>query len=243
MDTQNFIPAGNEPSGTPLSLWQRIAGVLWGGPRAAFDNIIASPRPAGIMALLLALNLLLTLAILPKIKEFALWTIQHTPDMPAEAMGIAAAGAVVVALVTALLGPLVMWLIIAGLLKLFNAFSGEKAPFKAIVAVAVYSGLPVMLGSIVKTVLIMATPAQNMAGVTTSLALLLSGEENGRLYMTLSQVDPFFIWSLGLLVLGASAAMKVPVKKVGVYLGVIWILYVLGMGLLSPLGKMAASGA
>ncbi len=225
-----------------LGLWQRISGVLWGGPKITFEDIIASPNTLGIVALLLVLNFALALPVLSKIKESTIWTIQHSPgsvNLPAATVDMAVTWAVVVSLVGAVVGPLLMWLVIAGLLKLYNSFSGEKVPFKCLFTVTVYSYLPVMLASIIRTVLIMLTPAQNLARVNTSLALLLPGDKIDRLYLILSQIDPFFVWSLALLVIGGSVAMKTTYKNIAVFIGVLWIVYVLALGFLTPINKMA----
>lgn len=224
-----------------MGLWQRVSGILWSRPGKAFEDIAASPNTSGILVLLLALNVTLILPAIPKIRDFTIWTIQHSPgaaDLPAAAVDMTATWAVVASLVGAVVGPLIMWLVIAGLLKLFNSFSGEKAPFKCLFAVAVYSYLPVMLASVIKTALIMSVPAQNLARVNTSLALLLSGDKIDRLYLVLTQVDPFFIWSLALLVIGGSVAMKTAYKNTAVFIGVLWIVYVLSLGFLTPIDKM-----
>ncbi len=240
MDTQNFTDGEIKDSGNKgnLNLWQRISGVLWGGPGKTFEDIAARPGVAAIAVLLLSVNFMLTLPIIPKLKEFTLWTLQNSPEasnMPAQAISMAATGVVVGALAASVLGPLFIWLILAGLLKLFNAFTGEKAPFKTLFAVSIYASLPVTLASVIHTALIMTSPAQNMTRVSTSLTLLLPGDKIDRLYMILSQVDPFSVWGLVLLAVGSAVAMRVPAVKTGAYVGVLWVIYVLGMGLLSPL--------
>ncbi|KJS17605.1 MAG: hypothetical protein VR69_04620 [Peptococcaceae bacterium BRH_c4b] len=247
MDTQNFTDSEIKDPGNNgnLNLWQRISGVLLGCPRKTFEDIAARPGVAGLAALLLSVNFILVLPVIPKIKELTLWTLQNAPDaskIPAEAISIATTTAVVMALVGSVLGPLIMWLIMAGLLKLFNAFTGEKAPFKTLFAVTVYAYLPLMLASVIKTVLIMSSPAQNMYKVSTGLALLLPGDKIDRFYMIMSQVDPFSLWGLVLLAVGSSVAMKVPAVKTGTYLGVLWVIFVLLAGLLTPLSKMPAAG-
>jgi len=222
-------------------LWQRISGVFWGGPKITFEDIIALPNTSGIVILLLVLNLVLVIPILPKIKEFTIWTMQNTPgavDLPAAAVNMAATWAVAVSLAGAVVGPLLMWLVIAGLLKLFNSFSGEKVPFQCLFTVAAYSYLPVMLATVIRTALVMVTPAQNFARVSTSLAILLPGDKIDRLYLILSQVDLFFIWSLALLVIGGSVAMKTTYKNTAAFIGILWIVYVLALGLLTPVNKM-----
>ncbi len=243
MEMQNLdnpVPQPETRTNT-LGLWKRISGVLWGGPKITFEDIIAFPKTFKIVMLLIVLNFALALPILSKIKEFTIWTVQHSPgavNLPASAVDMAATWAVVVSLVGSVIGPLIMWLVMAGLLKLYNSFSGAKVSFNCLFTISAYSYLPVMMASVIRTVLIMLTPAQNLARVNTSLALLLPGDKIDRLYLILSQVDPFFIWSLALLVIGSSAAMKTTYKTTAVFIGVLWVVYVLALGLLTPLNKM-----
>lgn len=231
----------NEINTKPLNLWQRIAGILWGGPRKTFEDIIAAPKLTGIIILLLGISLILAVLMLPKIKEFTIATLQSMPNaagMPASAVNAAVTTTMIAVLVGSIATPLITWLILAALLSLFNSFSGEKTSFKTFFNICVYSYLPVMIASIVKSGLIMSSPARNMRDISTSLALFLPVDKIGdRLYMFLLQIDPFLIWSLVLLALGSSLAMKVAFKKTAVYTGALWILYVLAMTFLVPLSK------
>lgn len=222
-------------------LWQRVVGVLWGGPKKTLEDIIALPNTSGIVVLFLVIELLLAIPILPKIREYTVWLMQNSPGadkISASAVDMAGTAAVVTTLIGAVVGPLLMWLIVAGLLKLFNSFSGEKASFKCLFTVAAYAYLPLLLASVIRTALLMATPAQNFAKVSTSLALLLPGDKIDRLYIILSRIDPFNIWSLVLLVIGSSLAMKTTYKNTAVFLGVLWLVYVMAVGLLTPVNQM-----
>lgn len=230
----------NDLNTKPLNLCQRITGILWGGPRKTFEDIIAAPKLAGIIIFLLGISLLLAVLMLPKIKEFTLETLQSLPNaagMPASAASAAVTAAMVAVLAGSIAAPLITWVILAALLSLFNSFSGEKASFKTLFNICVYSYLPVMIASMVKAGLIISSPARNMRGISTSLALFLPGDKIDRLYMIFSQVDPFLIWSLVLLALGSSLAMKVAFKKTAVYLGALWVLYALAVAFLVPSSK------
>lgn len=225
----------------PMGLIRRVAGVFWAGPQKTFEDIVAAPKITGIVTLLLVLNIAFIIPILPKVREFTIWTLQNSPSagqISAEAFNLALTWAAAAALLGAAAGPLLMWLVMAGLLKLYNSFSGVKTSFLNLLAVAVYSYLPVLLATIIKYVLILTTPAQNLNWVSTSLALVLP-ERMDRLYMIFSQIDPFNIWSLALLAVGSSVAMKISVKKTAVYIGSIWLIYVLAVGLLTPINRIA----
>jgi hypothetical protein len=247
LDKQDFTKSEiKEPDNKGnLNLWQRISGVLWGGPGKAFEDIVARPVIAGLSVLLLSLSFILTLPVIPKLKEFTIWYTQNNPatsNLPAQGISVATTWAVVAALMGSVLGPLIMWLLMAGILKLFNAFTGEKTPFKTLFAVTAYAYLPVFLASVIKTFLVMSSPAENMGRVSTSLALLLPGDGTGRLYNIMAQVDPFSLWGVVLLAVGSSVAMKVPAVKTGTYLGILWVVYVLITGLLKPINGIPTAG-
>lgn len=239
MDTQNLTGDGIKEPGDKgnLNLWQKISGVLWGGPRETFEDIAARPGVAAIVILLTSVIFIFALPLMFKMKEFTIWSIQNNPaaaSTPAHTVSMAATVAMVGTLVGAVLGPLIIWLIMAGLLKLFNAFTGENAPFKTLFAVTVYAYLPVMLASVIRAMLIMISPIQNIPKISTGLSMLLPGDHTGRLYVLLSQIDPFTIWGLVLLAVGSSVAMKVPAVKTGIYVGVLWVIFVLIAALITP---------
>ncbi|MFZ5634381.1 MAG: YIP1 family protein [Bacillota bacterium] len=228
-----------------MSLWKKVYGVIWGSPARTLDHIAQKPDFVGAGGLILAANLALTAVLVPKIREFTAWTMQNLPPgvkLSALQMDIAVNAAVVSALAAAVIIPPVLWLVMAGLLKLFNAFTGEKAGFKPLFAVTVFAYLPVLLGSIVKTAIILATPARSMARVTISPALFMPAPDlvPGKAYILLSHMDPFVVWSLVLTALGGSLAMKIPFWRTFIYLAALWVLYIVGMTFISGIGRVAA---
>ncbi|MFZ5644467.1 MAG: YIP1 family protein [Bacillota bacterium] len=222
-----------------MSLWKKFYGAVWGSPSKTFENIVQKPDFWGAAILMMAVSLLMSIPILPKIREAVILNLQNAPPeiklTPAQ-IDTTANWAVYTTPVFSLLGPLLIWLIIALLLKLFNAFTGEKAQFKTLFAVSVFSYLPVVLDGIIKTPLVMAAEAQRMTQVTISPAMFLpppDGLTPDRMYTFFSQFDPFIIWSLVLTALGASIAMKVPVLRAGIYVFSLWMIFVLGVTFLS----------
>ncbi|MDD3897665.1 MAG: hypothetical protein PHE82_01750, partial [Syntrophomonadaceae bacterium] len=47
--------------------------------------------------------------------------------------------------------------------------------------------------------------------------------------MLAAQINPFMLWSLYLAALGGAFLMKSEVKKVGIYVFLVWLIYALGM--------------
>lgn len=228
-------------SGEKMSLWKRIYGVIWGSPSGTMDYIVRRPDFLGAGALILGMNLALTLIQLPKIKEFTALMFQNLPSgakFSAQQMDVAVSAAVVSSLAGSVVLPPLLWLVMAALLKLFNAFTGEKAGFKSLFAVTVFANLPVVLGGIIRTALVLTMPAQYITRVTISPALFLPPPDliPGKLYTVLSQFDPFFIWSLVLTAMGGSVAMKVPFWRTFIYVAALWLLYVAGVTFISGMG-------
>lgn len=225
-----------------VSLWKRVYGVLWASPARTMEDIIQRPLFWGAAALILGIHLILTIITLPKIKEYTAWTLQNLPTgykFSAQEMEMALNAAMVSSIAGTLLFPLIMWVIIAALMKLFNAFSGEKTKFSTLFAVTVFADLPAVIDAILRTALLMVSPARNMTGITISPAIFMETPDMfpGKLYTFLSQMDPFIFWALALTALGGSLAMKVPFGRLAVYLGCLWVVFALGMTMLSGLGR------
>lgn len=222
-----------------ISLWKRIYGVLWGSPAKTLEGIAQEPRFWGLAGLITLLNLLLTIPTLPKTREVVILGMQSAPGqmkLTAAQIDTIANVAVYTTCILAVIGPVLIWIIIAALLKLFNAFTGEKASFNSLIGIAVFSYIPVFLNGIIQTPLKLAADAQNMSSITISPAIFLPPTEGlypDRLHVFLSQLDPFLMWAIVLMALGASIAMKVPFRRAAAYLGSLWLVLILAITLLA----------
>ncbi len=228
-------------SGERVPFWKRVYGVIWGSPARTLEYIVQKPDFLGAGALILGANLAMTMIQLPKIKEFTYWTLQNMPAevrYSAENMDVVVNVAAFSALAASAALPPALWVVTAALLKLFNVFTGERARFKSLFAVTVFANLPVVLDSMIKTVLVLATPARNITKITISPALFLPPQDlvPGKMYVFLSHFDPIIVWSLVLTALGGSRAMNVPFWKTFIYVTGLWLLYVAGMTAISGMG-------
>ena len=226
-----------------ISIWMKIVGVFWGSPAFTLRKIARMPDFIGIGSLLLGLNLALVLIQLPKIKQFTTWTLQNLPHgvrLPLEQLEVAVNAAAVSFLVGGVISILVMWLGLAALLKLWNIYRGEKASFQSLFTVSIYASLPLLLSKILMTIIIIGSPFEKMSRITFSPAYFFpnQGINPEKMYVLLSQFDPFMIWSLILTALGGSLAMKVPFLKVFLYLLVVWLIYVAGLSLFFSTGSL-----
>lgn len=216
---------------------RRIMGVLFYSPQAAFEDIGRQPRWLPPLAIVSITSFLCSLASLPKLKEFTLYTLelqaQTMPELAdAAAMDIAVSGLVIFALIAGLFSPAIMCLLYAGLLKLFNLFAGEPAPFRQFFAVTVYSYFPIIFAAVIATIMILMSPATHLEEVSTSLYLLFPPGSKGFAANIARQIDPFFLWSLVLMALGSSVISRARFKSYAIFLGVLWLLFAVGSAML-----------
>lgn len=221
-----------------MTVGKRISGVLFNDPQAAFADIGEQTRWLPPLLIISAVNFLCTAAAIPKIKEFAIYTFeqqaQAAPEMAAAATADMVVNAAVIgALLAGLFSPVIMCLLFAGLLKLFNLFSGEPTQFRRFFAITVYSYFPILIGTVISTGLIMVSPATHLEEVSTSLYLLFPPGSKGFAASLARQVDPFYLWSLILMALGSSVISRTRFRAYAVYVLVIWLLFAVGSALLT----------
>jgi len=221
-----------------MTVGKSIGGVLFNNPRNAFADIGQQPRWLPPLLIAMAVSLLCALASIPKIKEFSLYTLeqqaQAAPDLAAAAAADMVVNAAIVGAVLAgLFSPVFFCLLYAGLLKIFNLFAGEPTQFRKFFAVTVYSYFPLLIATVIATGLILVSPATHLEEVSTSLYLLFPPGSKGFLASLARQIDPFYLWSLVLMALGASVASKAKFRSYVIYLLGIWLLFSVGSSLLA----------
>jgi hypothetical protein len=210
---------------TKLSVTQRFSKLL-SAPEEAFQDIVDDPRILWPGLIIIVLSLLLTFLVLPETKDFTAETLiasGQTPDQIALAMKFLLPGAVI----GAVLGLPLVWLVQAGLIALYNQFIVGQAHFKQLFAVAIFSGIPSLIKAVISTGLIKIMGYKAALQVNTSLALFLAtSDQNSFIYRLLNQFDFFSIWGLVLLIRGGSLAMKKRAGGLAIYMITIWLLYV-----------------
>jgi hypothetical protein len=222
---------------TGMTLAQRITGVLL-NPTTVFEDIAERPSWLPALILISIINLIATLINLPKLKEFIIITLQQqahsNPALSSPAtQDMAVNAGVISAVVGGALGPIIMCLIFAGLLKLCNIFAGETTPYKRFFAITVYAYMPLIIATIIGTVMIALSPASNLMEISTGLYLLFPPGTKGFLANLARQIDPFYIWSVFLIALGGATMAKSKIKPFAIFMFTIWAVYVAGSALLS----------
>lgn len=213
-----------------LNTVQRLWGVVF-NPGETFRDIVA--RPYSLVAALaaIAVSLVATVLMLPKLQAFTAWQFEQMPAgtmSPEELAAMQEYGAMAVtggAIGGAIIVPVLIWLSWALALKFFNMFAGNRVSFRQLFAVAVYAYVPILLGGLLTAVMIVFSRAENLPYVTLSLAALFSGMEFGFAYTLLTRVDPFALWTIALLGIGGAQAMQVSARSTVGYLLLLWVLY------------------
>ncbi|HHW41115.1 MAG TPA: YIP1 family protein [Syntrophomonadaceae bacterium] len=181
-------------------------------PGLVFKEMVEQPAFFKPALWACGINVLLTLVLLPKIREFTLWTlksgvVQLPPEQLAASQNIAVIAAMAVSVLAALAGPWLLWLVIAGLLKIYDLFGAKGTKFGTLFAVAVYGYLPVLIGKILHTAVVAGAPAENFGKISLSLAAFLPYQKSF-IYFFLTGCNPFVWWSLALWGIGGAAAMR-----------------------------------
>lgn len=223
-----------------MTVPQRLWGIIV-QPVKTFQDICKDPRVLIPILALLAVEFLLSIWMLPQIKEFTAETMRQAGTVPADQMQTALKWAGISAVIGSVAGPLLIWLVQAALLALFNQFSLGAAKFKQLFAVAVYAWIPAFLGGVIKSILMGFMGVKKAMAVSTSLTLLLPRSiDSGFWYVFLSKFDVFGLWSLILLVLGGSIAMQKDGKKLAFYIFGLWLIYITLTALLAAKSGAAA---
>lgn len=223
-----------EETAAPMSFGRRLWGVLV-DPIETFRDISQNPSFWGALLTQMAATGLMAWLISPKVQEFSLLMMEKSGQkLPPEMLSQTLMMVTVASVVGALLVLPLLFLVEAGILKLYSHFTLGSASFKEVFAAATWAGIPTLLGGIIHTGLIMTAPASEMMRIQTSLALFLSSAQpESFLYQFMAKFDFFTLWGLALLALGGGCVMKQSPKKLGVYLLALWLLYALGSSYLT----------
>lgn len=221
-----------------LSLVQRLTGVIT-NPKKTFEDINEKPKVVGALIIVVIMQLISTIIIMPKLIDSSLIILKKMPNYSPGMEGVTKAAVIGGGIFGAILTPIIVWLIISGLLKLFTTFTGDDGNFKNIFTVNIFAYLPVVIGGYVKAVILYSINPENISNVQTSLALLLptpdSPTKPGALFTFLSAMDVFSIWNLILLTIGSAVVFKISNKKAGFMVFGIFLIYVLAITAISAL--------
>jgi len=216
------------------------------GPGRVFQEVVAEPAFIKPALAVCGIGLVLGLILAPRVQVFTTWVLQHgpanvPPEQAEQVLRAAPTVAAAASVATAVLAPWFVWLVVAGLLKLYAMFTAREASFKALFAVAVYGYLPILIGNALTTVLLLGVPVENFQRVSLSLAAFLPFQKSF-LYFFLSKCSPFTWWSLILWGAGGAAAFKTRPGGVTAYLFGLWLAEALALAAAASLNTPAGLG-
>jgi hypothetical protein len=219
----------------PLPLISRIIGVIT-SPRATFQNIVAAPRPVGVLFIVATVIGIGSLA--PQLTEkgrqasveMQTKVIERmgqpvTPEMQARIEeGSRSPVRKVVSLVGTYIVIPIFALIFAGIYwAAFNTIMGGTASFKQVLAIVTHSQVIGALGMLAALPIMMSTGKMTMAGPFNLGALVPMLEEGSTLVSFLSSISVFSLWAffvtgIGLGVLYKRNSTTIALTIIAVYL-------------------------
>lgn len=225
----------------PFSWWERLKCVFI-SPSRAFENLKHHPKVLFPILVILIGMLVITLPRINMMKEaMREESIQQYAQMGIEVPeGIDAiiTYGVYGAIAGSIIGAAIVWLVKSALINAFSGFVNGTGTFKQAFSVITYSYMPVLLGSIIVTIISLIT---NQYAILTSLAVFLPDSQMGTfLYSVLSYFDVFVIWYQILAIIGISKVYSISKKSSAILVLGTWIAYILintGIGLIGT--KMA----
>ena len=226
-----------EPTSTPavpLSLIARFIGVIT-SPKATFQNVVAAPRPAGIL-LVVALVIGVASAV-PQFTESGRQMVVDAqlkaasgggndvpPEVAARIEGFSAY-LPYITLVSSLIFLPLMSLIMTGLYwALFNTVLGGTATFKEALAVVTHSQVIGALGVVAALPIMLMRPTASMGGPFNLAALLPMLEPGSMLAAFLGNVSVFSLWGVFVTAIGLGVLYRR--KTAGVF-AALMVLYLL----------------
>ena len=225
----------NSETQVKLNFFQRITGTFL-SPRAVFEDAVSRTSWLPLLVLMCIISLGFSLLTISKVQEFfqinmqtQMQTVPGSPDLTAMMLNTMT----ITSVVGAALSPIIFCLLAAVLLKLCNAFVGEKTPYRQFFAVSVYAYLPMLIASVLTSIIISLTPAANFAEVSTGLYLFFPPGSTGFAASLARKIDPFYLWSIFLLALGGAVLSQAKVKSYAIFMFSIWALFALGSSILA----------
>ncbi len=194
-------------------------------PGRVFKTVLEKPGYIGPALVIFAINVLLAAVLLPKARAATLWMVEHAAvAMQPDVKALLPVMVTVATLLGAMVTPLVVWLVVAYLLKYYGNRLKNEQPLRTLLTVAVYGYLPILIGNLVATVIAVNTPVENFRRVTVSIAMFLPCTKTFT-YALLTRFNPFTWWSIVLWSIGGSLVFNRRPLNLGVYLFGLWLLY------------------
>ncbi len=129
---------------------------------------------------------------------------------------------VYIAFISAPVGVAISAFFMGLLLLLLNLIVRGEATYMQLVKVALFSLIPGMINGLISGIMARVTNADSEQDILFSLGALMQ-EKEGFMFGIANIFNPFTLWSLAILIIGASVMCNRPMKTVGLWIGGIWL--------------------
>lgn len=231
----------NELVVKPLSWWERLKYIFI-SPSKTFENLKHYPKILFPMLVILIGVLLLSLPTIDMMKV----TMKKAALEQYARMGIEMPAGfdalmdvqVYTTIIVSVIAIAAIWIIKSALINAFSGFVNGTGTFKQAFSVIAYSYFPVLLGTIIRTVLVLITKESN---IMTSLAVFLpNSQANTFIYLLLSNLEIFVIWYQVLAIIGVSKVYGISKKSSSILVLGTWIVFILITSGLGAVGTKLA---
>jgi len=218
-----------EPTTTspaPMGLFARAIGVIT-SPKATFQNIIAAPRPVGILLVVALVIGFATAApqfseagreavVQMQLKAMAARGQEPSPQVEDGMRRDSQFFPYVTIGSTLIILPIITLFITALYWGFFNVVLGGTAAYKQVLAVVTHSQVITALGVLVGLPFMLSHPSMNMGGPFNLGVLVPSLEEGSRLAKFLTSISVFSLWGTFVTAIGLSVLYKK--KTAGIFI-------------------------
>ncbi len=220
----------------------RLGGVFY-DPGKAFADIAARPRwwPPVVLIIIASLAMMYCFSqrvgwesMVRKQMESSDRTQNMTPEQRERAIQQGAKFAAPISYVSVIVGPVVVYLIIAGLMMLvFNVMMGAGLRFPQAMAITTYSSLTGIVAVALAIFVLYLTPPENIdiqTAASFDLGAFVGNDGPKWLKSFAGSFDIFRFWGMALMVVGVQAAAPKKLTVGKAIIGVLapWAIWVLG---------------
>jgi hypothetical protein len=235
-DQQPAVPAAAPKQ---KNVFERFAGVLF-APAETFEDIARKPDILAPLLILVIIGYLSTALLMPRVDFDALFEQQREemrkrdPNVSEEQLAQIAKFSRATMTVMRWIGPVVsiaIYVVIAAVLLLAVRLFGGEGNFKQAMSVSLYAWTPLLLFSIIMTIVVVARgsfdPVTAATIVKSNPAFLVDFKEQPVLFALFSALDVFTIWTVALLVFGFAAISRLSRAMTAAIIVPLWLVFVL----------------
>jgi len=200
-------------------------------PRTAFEKLREKGKGGWVLALIIItlLGAGVVYLQLPLIEKMLIEQLESTPqEFPEDQLGIMVNITKITSIISAVLWPVINMFLVGLLLYLLNLIVRGEGGYMQLSKVALYASVPTIVGSLLSCVLLLTGGAQSLYDVSLTGGAFFEEKSGYAFGFATAFLDPFGIWDVTILTIGAAVMMRRPVGKVAPWIVGAWVLVRLG---------------